>query len=61
MLLKFDVPGAGAVPESEQGTLPFAINFWGRLQGGFKIPIMSGTALLGFHDGYVSRAKISSH
>jgi hypothetical protein len=33
MLLKFDVPGAGAVPESEQGTLPFAINFWGEITG----------------------------
>jgi hypothetical protein len=30
---KFDVPGAGNVPGSQQGTLPFGINFWGEIVG----------------------------
>ena len=34
-ILKFDVSGAGAVPESgsPQGTNPFAINCWGEITG----------------------------
>jgi hypothetical protein len=32
-ILKFDAPGAGAVPGSFQGTVPQGMNFWGEIVG----------------------------